>query len=111
MNTYPTSQHPNETCERYSCIAGKLHYHMYNRTTKTDGGNHIATLRSSLSKIIEHWYSCRSMTPETHTLKRVLHSTFTDCTTGTAIQLGGNLSYWLDSLSTPEPSLPTHCQV
>ncbi|GFU85355.1 hypothetical protein TNCV_2386601 [Trichonephila clavipes] len=29
---------------------------------------------------------------ETHTVKRAPHSPFTDCTTGTVIQLGGNLS-------------------
>ncbi|GFX75094.1 hypothetical protein TNCV_3170231 [Trichonephila clavipes] len=34
----------------------------------------------------------RSMAPETHTVKRSLHSPFTDCVPGTVIQRGGNLS-------------------
>ncbi|GFW50152.1 hypothetical protein TNCV_4695701 [Trichonephila clavipes] len=32
----------------------------------------------------------RSTAPETHMLTRALHSPFTDCSTGTVIQLGGN---------------------
>ncbi|GFU05438.1 uncharacterized protein TNCV_3290871 [Trichonephila clavipes] len=36
---------------------------------------------------IEQCYSSRLMAPETHTAKRALHSPFTDCTTGTDIQL------------------------
>ncbi|GFY30601.1 hypothetical protein TNCV_3117631 [Trichonephila clavipes] len=55
----------------------------------------------------------RSMALETHTVKRVLHSPFTNSTTGTVIQLGGNLSSYLALLAmynTPEPSLTTHCQ-
>ncbi|GFU93492.1 uncharacterized protein TNCV_2200701 [Trichonephila clavipes] len=41
---------------------------------------------------IEQWYSRRSMAPETHTVKQTLHCLFTDCITGTVIQMGGNLS-------------------
>ncbi|GFU55651.1 hypothetical protein TNCV_1649641 [Trichonephila clavipes] len=62
---------------------------------------------------IEQWYSRRSTAPETHTVKRALHKPFADCTTGTVIQLGGNLSLCLASLATynrPESSLSTHCQ-
>ncbi|GFS96958.1 hypothetical protein TNCV_4178221 [Trichonephila clavipes] len=32
---------------------------------------------------IEQWYPRRPTAPETHTLKRALHSPFTDCTIGT----------------------------
>ncbi|GFU64932.1 hypothetical protein TNCV_785831 [Trichonephila clavipes] len=45
-----------------------------------------------LDDSIKPWYFCRSTAPETHTVKRALQSPFTDCTTGTIIQLGGNLS-------------------
>ncbi|GFW91116.1 hypothetical protein TNCV_1759901 [Trichonephila clavipes] len=41
---------------------------------------------------IDKWYSRSSTAPETHTVKRALHCPFTDCTTGTVIQLGGNLN-------------------
>ncbi|GFS98243.1 hypothetical protein TNCV_944241 [Trichonephila clavipes] len=57
---------------------------------------------------IEQWYSRRSRTSETHTVKRALHSPFADCTNGTVIQLDGNLSLCLASLATyntPELSL------
>ncbi|GFT07624.1 hypothetical protein TNCV_4045731 [Trichonephila clavipes] len=37
-------------------------------------------------------YSRRSTAAETHTMKRTLHSPFTDCMSGTVIQLGGSLS-------------------
>ncbi|GFY00803.1 hypothetical protein TNCV_2141951 [Trichonephila clavipes] len=39
---------------------------------------------------IEQWYSRRSTATETHTVKRALHIPFTDCTTGTVIQLDGD---------------------
>ncbi|GFV59167.1 hypothetical protein TNCV_2339081 [Trichonephila clavipes] len=58
---------------------------------------------------IEH----RSTAPETHTVKGELRSSFTDCTTGTVTQLGGNLSSCLASLATyntPRPSLTTSYQ-
>ncbi|GFX81427.1 hypothetical protein TNCV_142771 [Trichonephila clavipes] len=41
---------------------------------------------------IKQLYSRRLMAPETHTVKQALHSPFSDCMTGTVIQLGGNLS-------------------
>ncbi|GFU85065.1 hypothetical protein TNCV_1553281 [Trichonephila clavipes] len=47
--------------------------------------------RQNVQANIEQWYSRRSTAPETHTVERALHSPFTDCTTGTVIQLGGNL--------------------
>ncbi|GFW14574.1 hypothetical protein TNCV_2358981 [Trichonephila clavipes] len=37
---------------------------------------------------IEKRYSRRSTASETHTVKRALHTPFTDCTTGPVIQLG-----------------------
>ncbi|GFY21895.1 hypothetical protein TNCV_3295391 [Trichonephila clavipes] len=62
---------------------------------------------------IKQWY-CRSLADtETHTVKRALHTPFTDCSTGTVIQLGGNMSSCLASLAmynTPEPSLTMHYQ-
>ncbi|GFV70178.1 hypothetical protein TNCV_2553221 [Trichonephila clavipes] len=40
---------------------------------------------------IEQWYSRKPMAPETLTVKRALHCPFTDCTTGTIIQLDGGI--------------------
>ncbi|GFW57395.1 hypothetical protein TNCV_543091 [Trichonephila clavipes] len=58
---------------------------------------------------IEQWYSRRSTAPETHTTKRVLHSSFIYYTTGTVIQLGGGFAWpWLEH-RTPDRKAWVRC--
>ncbi|GFU34154.1 hypothetical protein TNCV_3199461 [Trichonephila clavipes] len=50
---------------------------------------------------IEQWYSRRLTATKTQTVKRALQSPFTDCTTGTVIQLGGLCAnVWLRCIRT-----------